>query len=201
MGIYKNLGEDIQEVDVIIAGGGTAGCIVAGRLAEADPNLSILVIEGGRDNYQDPTVVIPGMFPIHLAADSKTAIFHTAKKSDYLAGREVIVPCGGMLGGGSSINFMMYTRAQRDDFDSWKTPGWTGEDLYPFLKKLETYHDSKDAEHHGFDGPIHVSDGTMRVKRSEDDFISAAAEVGWPELPDLQTLDHNGGFARRARAI
>ncbi|KAI0104647.1 GMC oxidoreductase [Nemania sp. FL0031] len=201
MGVYKKLDQEIKEVDVIIAGGGTTGCIVAGRLAEADPNLSILVIEGGPNNYQDPTVVIPGMFPVHLLPGSKTAIFHKAKKSDYLAEREVIVPCGGILGGGSSINFMMYTRAQRDDYDSWKTPGWTGEDVYPFLKKLETYHGSKDAEHHGFDGPVQVSDGTLRVKKVEDEYIRAAAKFGWPELPDIQTLDDGNAFQRWKRYV
>ncbi|KAI1734593.1 GMC oxidoreductase [Xylaria scruposa] len=201
MGLYKNLGEDITEVDVIIAGGGTAGCIVAGRLAEADPNLSILVIEGGPDNFNHPAVAIPALFLTNIAPGSKTAIFYKARKSDYLAGREVIVPSGGLLGGGSSINFMMYTRAQRADFDSWKTPGWTADDLYPFLKKLETYHGPGDKEHHGFEGPVQVSDGTLRVKKTEDDFLRAAAEVGWPELRDLQTLDHNNGFQRWLRYI
>ncbi|GAW13347.1 hypothetical protein ANO14919_027300 [Xylariales sp. No.14919] len=201
MGLYKNLDENIGEVDVIIAGGGTAGCIVAGRLAEADPNLSILVIEGGPDNYQNPAVVTPAMFLTHLAPGSKTALFYQARKSDHLAGREVIVPCGGTLGGGSSINFMMYTRAQRDDFDSWKTPGWSTDELYPFLKKLETFHGPKDEEHHGFNGPVHVSSGTLRVKKVEEDFIHAGGEIGYPETPDLQTLDHNNAFARYMRYV
>lgn len=201
MGLYKNLGEDISEVDVIIAGGGTAGCIVAGRLASADPNLSILVIEGGSDNYQNPTVVTPALFLTHLAPDSKSAIFYQARKSDQLAGREVIVASGGILGGGSSINFMMYTRAQRADYDSWETPGWTADELYPFLKKLETYHGPKDEKHHGFSGPVKVSDGTIRLKGLEDDFIRAAGELGWDETPDLQTLDHNNAFARWKRYV
>lgn len=201
MGLYKNLEEDLSEVDVIIAGGGTAACIVAGRLASADPNLSILVIEGGTDNYQNPTVVTPALFLSHLAPDSKSAIFYKARKSDQLAGREVIVPSGGILGGGSSINFMMYTRAQRADYDSWKTPGWTADELYPFLKKLETYHGPKDEKHHGFSGPIHVSDGTVRMKGPEDDFLRAAGELGWAETPDLQTLDHNNAFARWRRYV
>ncbi|KAI3325464.1 GMC oxidoreductase [Xylariaceae sp. AK1471] len=199
MGLYKNLGEDIREVDVIIAGGGTAGCIVAGRLAEADPNLSILVIEGGQDNYENLAVVTPAMFLSQLAPNSKTALFYEAVKSDQLAGREVIVPSGGVLGGGSSINFMMYTRGQRDDYDSWKTPGWTTDELYPFLKKLETYHGPRDEKHHGFNGPVHVSDGTLRLENIEDDVLRAAAAVGWSETPDLQTLDHNNAFARWKR--
>ncbi|TGJ84583.1 hypothetical protein E0Z10_g4195 [Xylaria hypoxylon] len=213
MGLYQNLDENIGEVDIIIAGGGTAGCIIAGRLAEADPNLSILVIEGGPDNYGNPAVVIPAMFLSHLAPDSKTALFYKAKMSNSLAGREVIVPSGGTLGGGSSINFMMYTRAQRDDFDSWKTPGWTANEIYPFLKKakpeadasnpqkLETFHGPKDEEHHGFNGPIQVSSGTLRVKKAEDDFLRAAAKIGWPESSDLQTLDQNNAFSRYMRYV
>jgi choline dehydrogenase-like flavoprotein len=74
---------------------------------------------------------------------------------------------GGMLGGGSSINFMMYTRAQGVDFDSWATPGWAAEDMIPLCKKLETYHpkdgEKVDRSKHGFDGPVHVSDGGMRI--------------------------------------
>jgi len=56
-----------------------------------------------------------------LAPGSKTTLFYKARKNEHLNGREAIVPAGGVLGGGSSINFMMYTRAQGIDFDSWKT--------------------------------------------------------------------------------
>lgn len=88
--------------------GGTAACIVAGRLAEADPNLSILVIEGGQDNRGNPSIENPVFFLDHLQPTSKTAIFYkAANKSEKCAGRELIVPSGGVLGGGSSINFMM----------------------------------------------------------------------------------------------
>lgn len=72
----------------------------------------------------------------HLLPTSTSTLFYKANKSEHLAGRESIVPCGGTLGGGSSINFMMYTRAQRADFDSWKTPGWSADEIYPFLKKV-----------------------------------------------------------------
>lgn len=131
MGLVNKIHEAVDEVDVIIAGGmffffepcstqtghgssqhmfpgGTAACVVAGRLAEADPELSILVIEGGQDNYNVPNVVNPLLFYQHLLPTSKTALFYKAKASDHLAGRESVVPSGGTLGGGSSINFMMY---------------------------------------------------------------------------------------------
>lgn len=82
--------------------------MVAGRLAAADPNLSILLIEGGADNHEVENVVNPVLYLEHLLPDSKTAIFYKGNKSEALAGREPIVPSGGTLGGGSSINFMMY---------------------------------------------------------------------------------------------
>ncbi|XXH01816.1 hypothetical protein Hte_008177 [Hypoxylon texense] len=199
MGLYKKLAADLEEVDVIIAGGGTAGCIVAGRLAEADPGLSILVIEGGPDNYDNPKVIIPALFRENIQPNSDTAIFYKSAKSKQLANKERIVPSGGTLGGGSSINFMKYTRAQGVDYDLWKTPGWTADNLWPYLKKLETYHGPGDAKHHGFHGPIQVSDGQFRSKRFEDDWLQASEQVGYPEIRDLQTLDTNNGFQRWLR--
>ena len=66
--------EDIGDMDIIFAGGGTAACVAAGRLAKANPDLKILLIEGGRNNFQDPTVVNPAVFLSHLAPDSKTTV-------------------------------------------------------------------------------------------------------------------------------
>ncbi|KAH6886980.1 GMC oxidoreductase-domain-containing protein [Thelonectria olida] len=201
MGLYTKLADEIKEVDVIIAGGGTAACVVAGRLAEADPKLSILLIEGGPDNYNVPNIVHPVFFLDHLLPTSKTTIFYKGNKAKQLADREVIVPCGGTLGGGSSINFMMYTRAQRADFDAWNSRGWSGDEIYPYLKKLETYHGNGENDHHGYDGPVHISDGTYRARDLQDDFIGATAKVGWSEIKDLQTLDTNNGIERWQRYV
>lgn len=119
--------------------GGSAACIVASRLADADPNLSIFVIEQGTNNYNLPLVVNPLFYTSHLVPGSKTALFYKGNKAERLGGREPIVPSGGILGGGSSINFTMYTRAQRDDYDAWNTKGWSADELLPFLKKVCTY--------------------------------------------------------------
>lgn len=192
---------DCEEVDIIIAGGGTAGCIIAGRLAEADPGLSILVIEGGPDNYDNPNITTPGFYYSNLQPNSDSTLFYTSAKSKYTGNSERIVPSGGTLGGGSSINFMMYTRAQRDDYDSWKTPGWNADELWPYLKKLETYHGPGNPEHHGYDGPIHVSNGSFRSKRVEDEWLRAAEKFGYPEITDLQNLDTNNGWQRWLRYI
>ncbi|EFQ25853.1 GMC oxidoreductase [Colletotrichum graminicola] len=201
MGIYSKLADDIQEVDVIIAGGGTAACTLAGRLADSDPGLSILVIEGGTNNRDVPSVVHPAFFLDHLAPDSKTAIFYQGKKSDKLAGRSPIVPAGGILGGGSSINFMLYARAQKSDYDSWRTPGWSADDLRPYLNRFETYHGNGDPSHHGDSGPVHISSGGFRVKDAEDDILAAAKQTGYPEIRDLQNLDTNNGYERWMRYV
>jgi alcohol oxidase len=103
---------------------------------------------------------------------------------------------GGILGGGSSINFMMYTRAQGIDFDSWATPGWTANDMLPLCKKLETYHPTGpeiDQSKHGHDGPIHVSDGGYRGK-SENQFmdtIKVLHHIGVPSYIGMQILSAN----------
>lgn len=116
--------------------GGTAGSVVASRLSDADPTLSILVIEGGPDNHNDPSVVHPVLFLSHLMSTSKKTLFYKGAKEAQLGDREVVVPSGGVLGGGSSINMMTYSRAQRDDFNSWDTPGWSADDMLPYLKKV-----------------------------------------------------------------
>jgi alcohol oxidase len=67
-----------------------------------------LLIERGRNNYKEPSVVNPALFPKNLDPANKTAIFYKGKRSEALAGREPIIQSGGVLGGGSSINFMMY---------------------------------------------------------------------------------------------
>ncbi|KAK3934802.1 alcohol oxidase-like protein [Diplogelasinospora grovesii] len=201
MGLANKALDNLDEVDVIIAGGGTAACVVAARLAEADPSLSILVVERGSNNYNVPNVIHPALFLQHLMPGSKTAIFNKSTKSVHVADREVIVPSGGTLGGGSSINFMVYNRAQRSDFDSWKTPGWTADELLPYMKKLETYHGAGVADTHGLDGPIHISDGGYRARRSQDEFIEAARQLGYPEVEDLQNLDANNGFGRWMRHV
>ncbi|KAI1081844.1 alcohol oxidase-like protein [Whalleya microplaca] len=192
MGIYTALPENIQEVDVIIAGGGTAGCIVASRLADADPELSILVIESGRDNYNEPTVIHPVLWRGNYAPDNPNVYWHKTPKEKQLSDRESFVQVANLLGGGSSVNLMMYMRPQQCDFDSWGMKGWTADELWPFVKKLETYHGTSKEAHHGYSGPIQVSSGPYRAMDAENDFIDSMSQVGYTEVEDLQNVDSIG---------
>lgn len=72
----------------------------------------------------------------NLLPTSKQTIFYKGAKESQLADREVVVPSGGVLGGGSAINALTYSRAQRQDFDSWNTPGWTADEMIPYLKRV-----------------------------------------------------------------
>lgn len=95
-----------------------------------------MVIEQGGDSFNVTNVIYPALFERNTLPGSKTALFWKANKSPQLAGREPVVETGGILGGGSSINWMVYTRGQWDDFDSWNTSGWTAEDVLPYLIKV-----------------------------------------------------------------
>lgn len=158
------------------------------RLANLDHNLKVLLIEAGESNLNNPWVYRPGIYPRNMKLDSKTASFYESRPSKWLAGRKAVVPCAHILGGGSSINFMMYTRASASDYDDFQAEGWTTKDLLPLMRKHETYQRAgHNRDVHGYEGPIKVSFGnyTYPIK---DDFLRAAESQGIPVVDDLQDL-------------
>ncbi|KAF7534321.1 hypothetical protein G7054_g6306 [Neopestalotiopsis clavispora] len=201
MGLYTKLPDHVSEVDVIVAGGGTAGCVVAGRLAEA--GVSVLVIESGPDNYENSSIRNPLYFVEHYlpTPENKMAKFYLSEKEEPLGNRPLFEPVGNVLGGGSSINMMVYSRAQRSDYDEWNMPGWSADEMLSYLKKLESYSGPGDKNKHGSSGPMQVTLGTFNVPRCEDDFIAAAQKVGYNELTNLYDLDVTDGVQRAMRFI
>ncbi|KAL4892351.1 GMC oxidoreductase-domain-containing protein [Aspergillus ambiguus] len=219
-GIYKNIPAGLDEVDVIIAGGswilplarrqtaqpdagprGTAGCVVAARLSDADPTLSILVVEAGRNNQGLPNITYPLLLLNNILPGSLDTLFYEGNKEESLSGRSIVVPSGGVLGGGSSINLLTYSRAQAVDYDSWQTEGWSAEELIPYLKKIETYHGAGTPETHGYHGPMHVTPSTFTVRASEEGFIRAAEKLGYPEARDIQDLETINATQRNVRYV
>jgi len=177
------------EYDIIFAGGGASACVAAGRLAAADPSLRILILEAGKHVRGLPQHIQPARYPGHLAPTSTTMSFIASKPSKHLDGRIAVVPCGRCVGGGSSVNFMMYTRAAASDYDDWKNvhgnPGWGATDLLPLLKKTENYqveplslegisHDGQDT--HGYDGPLKVSAGWQSPNVAQE-FLDVAVAI------------------------
>ncbi|KAI0260664.1 alcohol oxidase [Gloeopeniophorella convolvens] len=192
-----------EEVDVIVAGGGPAGCVVAGRLAFADPTLKVMLIEGGANNRDDPWVYRPGIYVKNMQRDGvndKATFYTDTQKSSHLRGRQSIVPCANILGGGSSINFQMYTRASWSDWDDFNTEGWKGEDLVPLMKRLENYQKPTNNDTHGYDGPIAISNGGQ-IQPVAQDFLRASHAIGIPYSDDIQDLKTSHGAEIWAKYI
>lgn len=120
-----------RKFDVIIVGGGTAGLVVAARLAE-NKTLTVGVLEAGvavgepgLDNLEDDDIHIPGCFGRSLGGRHDWR-FETAEQPG-LGGRKLPWPRGKVLGGTSALNFMTWNRASREDYDAWEelgNPGW-----------------------------------------------------------------------------
>jgi len=150
-----------------------------------------MLIEAGANNRDDPWVYRPGIYVKNMQQDGindKATFYTDTKESPYMRGRKSIVPCANILGGGSSINFQMYTRASGSDWDDFKTPGWTAKDLLPLMKRLENYQKPTNNNSHGYDGPIAISNGGTITALAQD-FLRASDAVGVPFSDDLQDLD------------
>ncbi|KAF5341756.1 hypothetical protein D9611_001815 [Ephemerocybe angulata] len=151
--------------DIIIAGGGATGCVIAGKLAAANAGLKVLILEAGPHSLNVDTHIQPVRYIANLMSpnkSSKSFTLHVSQPSEAVANRRIVVPAGSVLGGGSSVNFMVYTRAAASDYDCWEkihqNPGWGSKDLIPLLKEIETYTlEASLNSTHGSNGPIRIS--------------------------------------------
>ncbi|TCD67120.1 hypothetical protein EIP91_000460 [Steccherinum ochraceum] len=168
-----------NEYDVLFVGGGTAACVVASRLARAAPTVQILVVEAGPHTLNSISHVQPARYIHHILPGSKTAQFVVGNPSEAVGGRQIAVPIGHCVGGGSSINFAEYTRAAYSDYDIWRdkfgNEGWGFKDLLPYIKKCETFQVAPDRETHGYEGPLKVSHGGLhKMSNLGTDFLQMA---------------------------
>ena len=148
----------MEGVDYVIIGGGTAGLVMAARLTE-DPAVSVVVLEAGKHHPNDPKVEIPALMTQLYGDENYDWNFKTSPQPG-LADRAVALPRGKMLGGSSSINFMMHSHASKLDIDNWEqlgNKGWNFETLAPYFRKAETFNPPNQ------DGPADPRTKTIEV--------------------------------------
>lgn len=177
--------------DYIVIGGGSAGSAVTGRLIEAGAR--VLLLEAGpRDRH--PLIHIPAGFTRLLSTD---LLYHyETVPQPGLDSRSRIVPQGRTLGGGSSVNALIYVRGQREDYDEWSRlgcAGWSYEEVLPYFKRAED-NERLNNIYHGVGGPLGVSDLGQRCELSSA-FVRAGQQAGIPFTHDFNGARQNGvGF-------
>ncbi|CAI7624866.1 unnamed protein product [Penicillium discolor] len=140
--------QDNARFDFIIVGGGTAGNVVAGRLAE-NPNAKILVVEAGVGNSKDIEDIRTPSNAMELRSSQYDWAYKSTmvKREDY---ERIEKPNtrGKALGGSSSLNYFTWAPGSKGTFDMWEEYGgkeWTWDPLVPYLRKSTTYYDDEKA--------------------------------------------------------
>jgi choline dehydrogenase len=182
----------MQQYDYIIVGAGSAGCVLADRLSESGEHTVLLLEAGGSDNnilIKMPTAL---SYPMSMP---KFAWQFESEQEEGLDGRRLHCPRGKVLGGGSSINGMVYVRGHACDFNEWAQLGahdWNYASCLPYFKKAESWQDGEDL-YRGGRGPVKTCDGNhMSLNPLYQAFIDAGVEAGYPATSDYNGYQQEG---------
>jgi choline dehydrogenase-like flavoprotein len=176
----------LEEFDYVIVGAGTAGCVVASRLA-ADGRHQVLLLEaGGSDRH--PYIQLPIGYG-RLLFDTRINWMYETEAEPALAGRRGFWPRGKVVGGSGSINALLYVRGLPSDFDDWQAlgnPGWGYQDVLSYFLKSED-HGCDAGPYHGRDGPMHVTDVSADAHPLCQLYLQSCEALGF-----RHTADFNG---------
>ena len=173
--------------DVIVVGGGTAGCALAARLSE-DPWRRVLLIEAGPDHPRTedfpPEILDAGLMAAAIPGHPNNWSFVGHLTSDL----DFPVPRGKVLGGSSALNGTYNIRARGSDFAEWAALGneeWSYEKCLPFLKAMEADVDfGANRDRHGADGPLPIARRQAGLHPVAQAFHRACIDLGFPEEAD-----------------
>jgi choline dehydrogenase len=187
--------------DIVIVGGGAAGCVLANRLSE-DPATRVLLLEAGRADYAwDVYIHMPAALSFPIGSRFYDWRYES-EPEPHMHGRRIYHARGKVLGGSSSINGMIFQRGNPLDFERWGAdPGmqaWDYAHCLPYFKRMETCLAGAD-EWRGGDGPQILERGPATNPLFKA-FFEAVQQAGYPLTDDVNGYRQEG-FAAFDRTI